>query len=135
MTKKDRAAIEKWAEELSDDELEAAYYRAVLDCLGSQTEEMYELGYDIADIEEQDKLEQYRCDEADVIEEICQRRGIKLWNDSEAESSPFIQEDLDDPVYIHKPESVISGWDYSDLIEEAEDRIEERRAIYGNEII
>ena len=44
-------------------------------------------------------------------------------------------EDLDDPVYIHKPESVISGWDYSDLIEEAEDRIEERRAIYGDEII
>ena len=135
MTKKDRAAIEKWAEELSDDELEAAYYRSVLDCLGSQTEEMYELGYDIADIEEQDKLEQYRCDEADVIEEICQRRGIKLWSDPDSESSPFIQEDLDDPIYIHKPESVISGWDYSDLIEEAEDRIEERRAIYGNEII
>ena len=44
-------------------------------------------------------------------------------------------EDLDDSVYIHKPESVISGWDYSDLIEESEDRIEERRAIYGDEII
>ncbi len=44
-------------------------------------------------------------------------------------------ENLDDPVYIHKPESVISGWDYSDLIEEAEERIEERRAIYGDEII
>ena len=43
--------------------------------------------------------------------------------------------DLDDPVYIHKPESVITGWDYSDLIEEAEDRIEERRAIYGSEHI
>ena len=51
------------------------------------------------------------------------------------ENSPFIPEDVDDPVYIHKPESVISGWDYSDLIEEYEDRTEERRAIYGNEII
>ena len=44
-------------------------------------------------------------------------------------------EDLDDPVYIHKPESIVLGWDYSDLIEEAEDRIEERYAIYGDEII
>ena len=43
--------------------------------------------------------------------------------------------DLDDPIYIHKPESVIHGWDYSDLIEEAEDRMEERRAIYGDEIL
>lgn len=53
----------------------------------------------------------------------------------EQRSSDFISEDVDDPVYIHKPESVITGWDYSDLIEEAEDRTEERRAIYGSEHI
>ena len=52
MTKSEKNALVKWVETLSDEELENEYYKAVLDSLGSETEEMYERGYDIRDIEE-----------------------------------------------------------------------------------
>lgn len=51
MKKSEENAIVKWAESLTDEELEKAYYDAIYDSLGSQTEEMYERGYDIRDIE------------------------------------------------------------------------------------
>ena len=60
-------------------DLEDAYYDAVYDCLGSKTEKMYELGYDPIDIAEQEKCEKYLSEKADVLEELCERRGIKLW--------------------------------------------------------
>ena len=57
MTKKERNEIIKFAEKLTDDELEKEYYDAVYRSLGSQTEHMYELGYDISDIVEREKYE------------------------------------------------------------------------------
>jgi hypothetical protein len=75
----ERIQLTKWANELSDKDLEDAYYDAVYDCLGSKTEKMYELGYDPIDIAEQEKCEKYLSEKADVLEELCERRGIKLW--------------------------------------------------------
>ena len=71
--------LTKLAGELSDKELEDAYYDAVYDCLGSKAEEMYERGYDPIDIAEQEKYEKYLSEKANVLEELCERRGIKLW--------------------------------------------------------
>lgn len=40
---------------------------------------MYERGYDPVDIVEQEKYEKYLSEKANVLEELCERRGIKLW--------------------------------------------------------
>ena len=79
MKKQDRKLYEDCAKRLDNEQLKEAYYKAVLDCLGSQTDRMYELGYDMVDIEEQAEHEQGCCDFADILEEECFRRGIKLW--------------------------------------------------------
>lgn len=79
MKRRERIQLTKWADKLSDKDLEDAYYDAVYDYLGSETEEMYELGYDPIDIAEQEKCEKYLSEKADVLEELCERRGIKLW--------------------------------------------------------
>jgi hypothetical protein len=79
MTRRERIQLTKWADELSDKDLEDAYYEAAYDCLGSKTEKMYELGYDPIDIAEQEKYEKYLGEKANVLEELCERRGIKLW--------------------------------------------------------
>lgn len=44
MTRKERNEIIKFAEKLTDEELEKEYYNAVYSSLGSQCEDMYELG-------------------------------------------------------------------------------------------
>ncbi len=51
----------------------------MFDSLGSQTEEMYERGYDIADIREREKYERWLSRRSDMLEDICRERGIKLW--------------------------------------------------------
>ena len=79
MKKKDKDAIIKWAEKLSNEELEKEYCENVLDCIGSDAEIMYERGYDMADIREQEKLEKYQSEKTDIIEQLCIERGIKLW--------------------------------------------------------
>ncbi len=79
MKKKDKDAIIKWAEKLSNEELEKEYHENVLNCLGSDAEIMYERGYDMADIREQEKLEKYQSEKTDIIEKLCIERGIKLW--------------------------------------------------------
>ena len=79
MTRKEKKSIEEWASALSNEELESEYYKAVYDSLGSQTERMYELGYDIRDIEEREQFEKYLDEKSDLIGVICERRGIKLW--------------------------------------------------------
>lgn len=79
MKKSDKNTLIKWAKGLTDEELEKAYYDAVNDSLGSQTEAMYELGYDMADIREQEKHEKYLCKKADILGALCEKRGIKLW--------------------------------------------------------
>lgn len=81
MTKKERNEIVKWASTLTDEELKGEYYDAVYDTLGSQTEEMYERGYDIQDIIEREKFEKWLEQRCDLIEVLCYERGIKLWEE------------------------------------------------------
>ena len=69
----------KWADELSDKDLEDAYYDAVYECLGSKTEKMYERGYDFVDIAEQERYKKYLSEKAAILERLCMERGIKLW--------------------------------------------------------
>ena len=71
----------KWVNILSDKELKDKYYATVYDSLGSQTDEMYELGYDMRDIKEREWYEKYLCEKADFLENICVERGIGLWNE------------------------------------------------------
>lgn len=79
MTKSERNRIIKWASTLTNEELEKEYYNAVFDTLGSQAEEMYERGWDTQDIIEREKHEKWLCQEADILEQLCYERGIKLW--------------------------------------------------------
>ena len=81
MTKKKRNEIIKFAEKLTDEELEKEYYDAIYSSLGSQCEDMYELGYDIADIVEREKYEKYLGQRAGLLEYLCEQRGIKLWGE------------------------------------------------------
>lgn len=79
MTKSDRNQIIKWANTLTDEQLEKEYYDSVTDCLGSQAEEMYERGWDMQDIIEREKFEDFLCQQSDLLEMLCYERGIKLW--------------------------------------------------------
>lgn len=81
MTKSERNQIIKWANTLTNEELEKEYYDAVFDSLGSETEEMYELGYDMVDILERKKFEKWRCKRASLLGQLCEKRGIKLWEE------------------------------------------------------
>lgn len=76
MKRRERIQLTKWAGELSDKDLEDAYYDSVDDCLGSEAKEMHERGYDPIDITEQEK---YLREKAEVLEKLCEERGIKLW--------------------------------------------------------
>lgn len=91
MTKSERNQIIRWANTLTDEELEKEYYDSVMDSLGSETEEMYERGYDMVDILERDKFEKWLCQKSDLLAKLCEERGIKLWDESineEYHSSP-----------------------------------------------
>ena len=59
MNKREYAKLKKWTDTLTDEELKKEYYDAVFVSLGSQTEEMYERGYDEADIREREKYERW----------------------------------------------------------------------------
>lgn len=83
MKRLERNSLIKWANTLSDKELKDEYYKAVYDSLGSQTDKMYELGYDMRDIEEQEEYEKYLCEKVDILENICVERGIGLWDEDE----------------------------------------------------
>ena len=81
MTRKERNEIIKFAEKLTDKELENEYYDASYNSLGSQCEDMYELGYDIADIVEREKYEKYLVQRANLLGTLCEQRGIRLWGE------------------------------------------------------
>mgnify|MGYP004509873519 CR=1 FL=1 len=83
MERSERNNLVKWANTLSDKELKDKYYAAVYDSLGSQTDEMYELGYDMRDIKEQEEYEKYLCEKVDVLENICVERGIGVCDEDE----------------------------------------------------
>lgn len=79
MKKSDKNSILKWAEKLTNDEIKEEYYKAVYGSLGSLTENMYEQGYDIRDIEEREKYEKYLSEKSIILGILCEERGIKLW--------------------------------------------------------
>ena len=81
MNKGEFAKLKKWTDTLTDEELKKEYYDAVFDALGSQTEEMYERGYDIADILEREKHERWLSRRSAMLERICSERGIALWEE------------------------------------------------------
>ena len=87
MNRLEKNNLVKWANTLSDKELKDEYYEAVYDSLGSQTDKMYELGYDMRDIEEQEEYEKYLCEKADILENICVERGIGIWDEDEEEDN------------------------------------------------
>jgi hypothetical protein len=91
MTKSERNQIIKWANTLTNEELEKEYYDAVFDTLGSEAEEMYERGWDMADSLEREKFEKWLGQKSRLLEKLCEERGIKLWDESineEYHSSP-----------------------------------------------
>ena len=81
MTKSERNHIIKLASTKTNEELEKEYYDAVFDCLGSETEEMYERGWDMVDILEREKYEKYLSQKENLLAKLCEERGIKLWQD------------------------------------------------------
>lgn len=81
MNKRELAKLKKWTDTLTDEELKKEYYDAVFDTLGSQAEEMYERGYDIADIQEREKHERWLSRQSAMLEELCCQRNIKLWEE------------------------------------------------------
>lgn len=81
MTRTEKAHFVKWANSLSDEELEKNYYEVTFDCLGSVAEEMYEYGYDMVDIMEQEKYERDLSVRSGILEGLCVERGIKLWEE------------------------------------------------------
>lgn len=84
MTKAEKKAIKEWASKLSNDELEREYYDAVLDTLGSEAEEMYERGWDMADVLEREKHERDFVVKANILGQLCEDRGITLWENADA---------------------------------------------------
>ncbi len=79
MNKREYAKLKKWTDTLTDEQLKKEYFDALYDSLGSQTEEMYELGYDRVDIIEREKYERGCRRKRVMLEKICSERGIKLW--------------------------------------------------------
>lgn len=80
MTKKERNKIIKWAEQLTDEDLEKEYYDLFFESLGTQCEKMYDLGYDLFDILEREKYEKFISEKVSLLEALCLGRGIKLWD-------------------------------------------------------
>lgn len=81
MNKREYTKLKKWTDTLTDEQLEKEYYDAMFKTLGSQAEEMYERGYDEADIREREKYERWLSRQSDMLEDICRERGIELWEE------------------------------------------------------
>ena len=81
MNKRELVKLKKWTDTLTDEQLKEEYYDAVFDTLGSQAEEMYERGYDEADIREREKHERWLSRRSAMLEKICLERGIELWEE------------------------------------------------------
>ena len=79
MNKREFAKLKKWTNTLTDEQLYEEYYKAMFKTLGSQSEEMYDRGYDEADIREREKYERWMSRQSDMLEDICRERGIKLF--------------------------------------------------------
>ena len=98
MTKSEKNQIIKWANTLTNDELESEYYKAAWDCLGSEAEEMYERGWDIVDILEREKFEKWLCQKSHLLGTLCEERGIRLWEDINTEET-FVETSCETCAY------------------------------------
>ena len=87
MKKRELEKQKKWTDTLTDEQLKKEYYDAVFDTLGSQAEEMYERGYDIADIRERERNKRSLTKRSDMLEMICSERGNKLWEEYSQEEN------------------------------------------------
>lgn len=85
MNQKELKKLKKWTDTLTDEQLKKEYYDTVELTLGSQCEEMYERGYDIADIIEREKYERELGRQSDMLEYLCAERNIKLWDNPQEE--------------------------------------------------
>jgi hypothetical protein len=83
MTRTEKDHFVKYARGLSDEELEQMYYDIVFSTLGSEAEEMYDRGYDMVDIMEQEKYERDLSVKSGILEGLCMERGIKLWEEAD----------------------------------------------------
>mgnify|MGYP004620575109 CR=1 FL=1 len=72
------AKLKRWTNTLTDEALKKEYYNTMFKMLGSQAEEMYERGYDDADVRESEKYERWLSKQSDMLEVICFERGIIL---------------------------------------------------------
>jgi hypothetical protein len=81
MTRSEKNQIIKWANTLTNEELEEEYYQTSWDTLGSEVEEMYERGWDMQDIIEREKYEKWLRERCHLFEKCCEERGIKLWKE------------------------------------------------------
>ena len=81
MTKKEKNDIIRWVNTLTNEQLEKEYYDSVMDCLGSEAEEIYERGWDMQDILERERFEKWLGEKSDLLEKLCEERGIKLWEE------------------------------------------------------
>ena len=79
MKVKEKNEILKWAAGVSDKDLESEYYKAIYDSLEYKAEEMYEHCYNVIDIQEELDRVKHDVERADLIEWLCEQRGIKLW--------------------------------------------------------
>ena len=80
MTKKEKNEIFEYVAGLSDEQMEKEYYDLLLnDVLGSQAEAMEDAGWEDIDISERRKYETFACQKSALLESLCEKRGIKLF--------------------------------------------------------
>ena len=79
MTKSEKNSIIEWVKTLTNDELKKECYKAIYKTIDTQIEEMRERGYSKQDIIERKKYEKYLNQKAELLEQLCYERGIKIW--------------------------------------------------------
>lgn len=64
---------------MNDDQLIDYYHETLFRTLGSQVEEMYDRGYEMADIKERISFEKYLREKCDVIMDVLRKRNLDPW--------------------------------------------------------
>lgn len=71
--------IIKECNSMNDDQLIDYYHEILLRTLGSEVEDMIDHGYEMADINERLRFEEYLCEKRDVIRDILKERNLDPW--------------------------------------------------------
>ena len=79
MKLKEKKSIINECAAMTDEELILFYNDLVFSSLGSQSEDMYDLGYDISDILERISYEKYLIEKCDIVEDLLHDRGLEPW--------------------------------------------------------